>query len=440
MNQVSPKSYAIPRCTLTRRSVITRPSLATASYSATFTQRPVQQVSKNPNVVAVTASRQKEKNELIVLNDKFASLIERVRFLESQNKKLRLELAPLTRSNHSSKLAEIYEAEIEQMKSLSGELTTERDHGQVRATQLVNKAKELKEKLAEAMSGHEKSRQRIAELSRSVSANETEISLVKRRVDELETEARHYRKEAQFLLGEIQHFNVELDTETGLRLQLENETAGLEEELTFMRQLHEQELENVRETVFKDVGLEAGSFFKSELAKYIRQLRGEYEENCSRQKGEMEQWYRLRVQESQRCLRGLQDTEGLKLRLSEQSRENGVARACAAEREARVAELERLIEREREEGGEMLAEKGAELDGLTERRRAVLEEYEAVVRMKTSLEVEIGTYRRLLEGGEDCEGLRQVVDAMSGVQGRRLSQDGVLRSIRRTTGTKFVVN
>ncbi len=70
----------------------------------------------------------------------------------------------------------------------------------------------------------------------------------------------------------------------------------------------------------------------------------------------------------------------------------------------------------------------------------MLEEYEAVVRMKTSLEVEIGTYRRLLEGGEDCEGLRQVVDAMGGVEGRRSSQDGVLRSIRRTTSTKFVVN
>ena len=82
----------------------------------------------------------------------------------------------------------------------------------------------------------------------------------------------------------------------------------------------------------------------------------------------------------------------------------------------------------------------AELDELTERRRAMLDDYEAVVRMKTSLEVEIGTYRRLLEGGEDCECLRQVVDSMSGFQGSRSSQDGLSRSIRRTTSTKFVVN
>ncbi len=84
-----------------------------------------------------------------------------------------------------------------------------------------------------------------------MSENETEINLIKRRLEDLDTEIRYYKKEAQFLSGEIQHFNLELDTEACIRLQLENECAGLEEELAFVRHIHEQEIEELREKMFK---------------------------------------------------------------------------------------------------------------------------------------------------------------------------------------------
>lgn len=43
-------------------------------------------------VVAINDSRLREKRELVKLNDKFAQYVEKVRFLEAQNKKLKLEL------------------------------------------------------------------------------------------------------------------------------------------------------------------------------------------------------------------------------------------------------------------------------------------------------------------------------------------------------------
>ncbi len=66
MSQIS-KSQLVPRSTIIRRAI--RPAFTT-NYSASFSQRPVQQqqVSKNPNVLAVTANRLKEKKELIVLS------------------------------------------------------------------------------------------------------------------------------------------------------------------------------------------------------------------------------------------------------------------------------------------------------------------------------------------------------------------------------------
>ena len=92
-------------------------------------------------------------------------------------------------------------------------------------------------------------------------------------------------------MGEIQRITAELDTETLQRVQLENEKNGLEEELSFLRQMHAQELEDLRQKSFLDVGLDSSQFFKSELANAIREIRNEYEQINGNQRAEMEQWY-----------------------------------------------------------------------------------------------------------------------------------------------------
>jgi len=49
----------------------------------------------NMALVGFNATRQRDKRELVQLNDKFAQYIEKVRFLEAQNRKLVLELEAL---------------------------------------------------------------------------------------------------------------------------------------------------------------------------------------------------------------------------------------------------------------------------------------------------------------------------------------------------------
>lgn len=49
----------------------------------------------NTALVGFNVTRQRDKRELVQLNDKFAQYIEKVRFLEAQNRKLLLELEAL---------------------------------------------------------------------------------------------------------------------------------------------------------------------------------------------------------------------------------------------------------------------------------------------------------------------------------------------------------
>ena len=112
---------------------------------------------------------------------------------------------------------------------------------------------------------------------------------------DLEDEAKRFKTETQRLLSEIQRITAELDSETVQNAQLHNEKRGLEEELAFLRQVHGQELEDLRQQSFISSGIESSQFFKSELSNAIRDIRNEYEQINTSRRAEMENWYNLKV-------------------------------------------------------------------------------------------------------------------------------------------------
>lgn len=60
-------------------------------------------------------TRASERAEMMELNDRFASYIEKVRFLEQQNKALAAQLNQL-RNAEPSKLADVYQAELRELR------------------------------------------------------------------------------------------------------------------------------------------------------------------------------------------------------------------------------------------------------------------------------------------------------------------------------------
>jgi hypothetical protein len=86
-------------------------------------------------LVAVNETREREKRELCQLNDKFAQYVEKVRFLEAQNRKLQLELEALQNKagQGSSKIKEMYEVEMNEAKKLIDDTTRDRAAAEVKA-------------------------------------------------------------------------------------------------------------------------------------------------------------------------------------------------------------------------------------------------------------------------------------------------------------------
>jgi len=101
-----------------------------------------------------------------------------------------------------------------------------------------------------------------------------------------------------------------------------------------------------------------------------------------------------------------------KLRTTLLTTRNEVAHMKARNEELnnRIRELQLHIDQERDDGGRLIQKRAAEIDELRHKLAQLQKEYEEVTNMKTSLEKEINTYRELLEGTSNREGLKQIVD------------------------------
>lgn len=83
-------------------------------------------INKPPSLFHQT--KEKEKLELSTLNDKFADYVEKVRYLEAQNKKVQMETNLLVekQQNHCQKVKSMFENEIAQLKELAEKLFKEK--------------------------------------------------------------------------------------------------------------------------------------------------------------------------------------------------------------------------------------------------------------------------------------------------------------------------
>jgi intermediate filament protein if len=377
----------------------------------------------NTGVAAVTSTRQQEKKDMQDLNERFASYIEKVRFLEAQNRRLADELEKLKAKwgKETNQIKAMYQAELDEARKCLDDADKEKARLEIRVASLEEQLEELRNKLQDANQAVIEERERAQRNDQQLSDYEAENNLLRRRLAQLEADRDKDKKQIVTLQDALNRTRVDLDNETLLHIDAENRRQTLEEELEFLKQVHEQELKELSALAYRDTTAENREFWKNEMGQALREIHQVYDDKLDAMRGELETFYNLKVQEfrtgatrqNMETAHNKEEVKKLKTTITEN-------RNRLADLDAKNAQLQRELDalrRDKEDRERQLeAENNEQKMDLVKMRaemEAILRELQTIMDSKLGLELEIAAYRKLLEGEESRIGLKSVVDEFS---------------------------
>lgn len=352
----------------------------------------------------ILESRERQKKQMEALNDLLANFIEKVRFLEAQNRVLSVDIEHY-RSCRGDEMLSIYETELFQARKVMDEASKTK-------TDLENEFARLRDDLAyqrnkyeEIKNKHDIDRDIIENLITKLSDIESDIIMFRRKNEVYENELNRLKNENASIQKQLQTVRNDTNRETMSVIEQKNQVTITNEEIDFLIKCNDKETEQLRSMIFVNMPEINGEYFKNELAMAIREIRTENEAAFAQTKTDFESQYQLKVKEIEYASslqingnkQNSEESKILRVKLNDFRGKMLDVEMKNILLEKQIQDLTYRMEDDQKQFESTMNDRNCEIRKMNDEIKFLLNEMNKLFDKKQSLDAEIAVYRKILE-------------------------------------------